>query len=219
MDIQKTIDAFQQVFNNDVAQTILSFAEPELIILLQNSFPHLLKNITVTNDNLHLINTNNYKFIKKMNISDVKTFDENILSKFHNLTELNCWNCLNITDKGVQHLVRLTKLDCWNCRNITDVGIQHLVRLTELNCWNCPNITDVGIQHLVRLTKLYCWNCPNITDIGIQHLVRLTELNCSNCQNITDVGIQHLVRLTKLNCWNCPNISDNMKRIIVARNR
>jgi hypothetical protein len=160
MNVQKPIDAicfaFQQVFNNDIAQTILSFAEPELIILLQNSFPHSLKNIVVTNDNWHLININNYKFIKKMDMNDVKTFDENILLKFHNLTELNCGNCPNITDEGIQHLVRLTILNCYDCHNITDRGIQHLVLLTKLNCLNCQNITDEGIQHLVRLMKLYC---------------------------------------------------------------
>jgi hypothetical protein len=165
MDIQKTIGticfAFQQVFNKDIAQVILSFAEPELIISLQNSFPHSLRNIVVTNDNLHLINYANYKFIKKMNISGVKTFDENILLNFHNLTELDCSNCPNITDKGIQHLVRLTELDCRNCRNITDKGIQHLTLLTKLYCWNCPNITDEGIQHLVRLTELYCQDSPN----------------------------------------------------------
>ena len=165
MDIQKTIDAicfaFQQAFNKDIAQTILSFAEPELIILLQNSFPHSLKNIIVTNDNLHLINTDNYKFIKKMDISGVKTFDENILLKFHNLTELNCYYCPNITDNGIQHLVRLIKLDCKYCPNITDAeGVGYYKQYTCI----LFVISNTGIQHFVRLTKLNCLNCPNITD-------------------------------------------------------
>jgi len=90
MDIQKINEVFQQSFNKDITQIILSYAEPELILLLQDSFPHSLKYITVTADNLHLINVGNYKFIKKMDVSCVETFDENILLKFHNLTELDC---------------------------------------------------------------------------------------------------------------------------------
>ena len=54
-----------------------------------------------------------------MNINGVETFDENILLNFHNLTELNCANCPNITDKGIQKLVLLTELDCGYCENIT----------------------------------------------------------------------------------------------------
>jgi len=185
MDIQKTSEVFQQLFNKDIIQIILQYTDNNIIIQLQDYFPNSLKYITINKKELELINKNNYQYIRK----------------------LNCSNSKNITDKDIQHLVQLTKLYCWNCPNITDNSIQHLVQLTILYCWDCPNITDKGIQHLVQLTELDCGSCPNITDNGIKHFVRLTELYCGNCPKITDNGIQHLVQLTKLDCGYCPNVT------------
>ena len=74
----------------------------------------------------------------------------------------------NITDlafcgdlsKGTKGLVHLRELDCWNCVKITDFGLGRLVNLTKLRCWNCPNITDstfygspeLGLAGLTELT-------------------------------------------------------------------
>ena len=98
MDIQKTIDVFQQLFNKDITQIMLLYTEPKLIISLQDYFPHSLKYITINETELKLINRDNYQYIRKLDCSDSK----------------------NISDDDIQHLVRLTVLNCENCQNITD---------------------------------------------------------------------------------------------------
>ena len=148
MDIQKTNDVFQRLFNKDIIQIILQYTDNNVIIQLQDYFPHSLKYITINEKELKLINRDNYQYIRKLYCSES-----------------------DITDESIQCLTQLLYLDCSGCQNITDNGIIYLVRLTQLDCPFCPNITDASIQHLVRLTKLNYDNCPNISN-NMKQIIR-----------------------------------------------
>ena len=196
MTTQQTIDIFQQLFNKDIIQIILLYAEPELVLLLQNICPQSLKHIMITLDTIKLIDARNYGFVRKLDIYDIRIFNEIIFVNFRNLAELNCMCCPQITDQDLRYLPLLTKLNCnW-----------------------CPQITDQGLQYLPLLTKLNCRDCPLITDQGLQYLPLLTELNCAECPQITDQGLQYLPLLTKLDCRGCSLITINMIQIIATRN-
>ena len=111
--------SIKQLFPSDIINIILQYADNNVIIQLQDYFPHSLKYITINEKELKSINKNNYQYIRK----------------------LNCFNSKNITDNVIKNLTQLTQLDCWYCPKITDEGIQNLVRLTELDCGDCPNVT------------------------------------------------------------------------------
>ena len=125
MTTQQTIDVFQQLFDRNIIQIILLYAEPELVLLLQNICPQSLKHIAITLNVIKLIDAQNYGFVRKLDIYDAMRFDENIFVNFCNLTELDCSYCPQMTDQGLQHLPLLTKLDCDECHQITDHGLQH----------------------------------------------------------------------------------------------
>ena len=140
-----------KLFNKDISEIIILYVGTELILSLQNYYPTLLKKITITTNDMHLIDVYNYKYVRKIVINNSRT-----IMHFYNITELNCSSCVNITDADICHLLNLVVLNCSNCQNITDYGIQHLLNLTELNCSNCKNITNTSITKLLYLTELDC---------------------------------------------------------------
>ena len=167
MDIQKTSDVFQRLFNKDIIQIILQYTDNNVIIQLQDYFPHSLKYMTINGKEFELINKNNYQYIRK----------------------LNCSNSKNITNNSIKYLTQLTQLDCSNCPNMTDDDIKHLVRLTTLYCGNCPKMADAeGIGYYEKYTRIFFI----ISNNGIKNLVLLTKLNCWLCPNITN-SVQQII--------------------------
>jgi len=135
---KKQFKMIKHLFPSDIINIILQYTDNNIIILLQDYFPHSLKYITINEKELKSINKNNYQYIRK----------------------LNCFGSENITDEGIQNLVMLTELNCWNCPNITDAeGIGYYEKYTSIFFI----ISNNGIRHLVRLTELNCDNCPNVT--------------------------------------------------------
>ena len=124
--------AFSKLFNADISTLILSYTNNDLMLLLRDCFPLLLKNITITENNLYLIGEPSSKYIQKMHIKNSTIFDRTLI-RFSNVTELQCAGCNNITDDSSKRLTRLVKLDCSYCNNITSEALKHLTRLTELN--------------------------------------------------------------------------------------
>ncbi len=105
------------------------------------------------------------------------------------LTSLDLRDCLQVTDAGMQHILRqpgLIQLDLSGC-GISDKALPKLARLrklTELSL-NYTRITDKGLQALATcksLTTLKLAGCPGVTSRSlpmIKALPRLKQLDLS----------------------------------------
>ena len=82
---QKISTELTELFPVDVIYIILPYADNDIIIQLQDYFPHSLKYIMINANELALINKNNRGFIR----------------------ELDCGVCDKITDIDIQHLANL----------------------------------------------------------------------------------------------------------------
>ncbi len=99
----------------------------------------------------------------------------------------------------IKTLINLTNLNLYDCNQITDEGLPHLktINLTSLNLSWFNQITDNGLSHLktfINLTVLSLYQCKQITDNCLSHLktlISLTYLSFYDCNQITDNGLSH----------------------------
>ena len=62
--------SIKQLFPSDIINIILQYSGNKVIIRLQDYFPDSLKYITIDENELKLINGDNYQYIRKLNCSD-----------------------------------------------------------------------------------------------------------------------------------------------------
>lgn len=137
------------------------------------------------------------------------------------LTELNISWCVNVTDEGVQHVLRACpNLETLICKGCEGVGAraaptpclqlsadcfegldgQALGSLKCLNLLSCLAVADQTVerlaQHCPRLEFLCLSNCRDVTDRALQALAHgcplLRDLELAACVNVTDAGFVSL---------------------------
>jgi hypothetical protein len=113
----------------------------------------------------------------------------------------------DITDGGLQHIVRLAALESINLSGtkITDQGLRQLSennRLLHLDISN-TGVTDSGLKYLEKaasLRRLILKDNTGISNSGLGHIANLTGLESLDISKskIDDFGIDHLKGLTAL---------------------
>lgn len=131
--------------------------------------------------------------------------------------------CENISDKGIQSLIRNNKqLEQFELfeSNVSSNGIENIYmldNLSQLALIDCKNITDdalEGIGNLKGLLKLHLDGCDKINGEGFKHLKNLMKLNTitlNYCINMKDVGLRYISKISTVNILSlqrCTNISD-----------
>jgi hypothetical protein len=109
-------------------------------------------------------------------------FLEKIVTAFPNLKKLNCSHCENITDKGMESIVKLKGLEFLgldHCHKITNTGVEfistNLTNLKNLSLSDCQITNESTIfmaVYLEKLTNLNLTWCPGITDTDLILLQR-----------------------------------------------
>lgn len=145
-------------------------------------------------------------------------FDNQNISKFYNLTELDLSGQNSFTDNALSNFSRLRKLDLTSNEIITDAAITHLTTLTSLNLKCNLTITNTGlVPHKNNLKKLNLDINDRIN--SVRDFTSLTSLNISSNSSIQDCDLLTLTNLTLLNIISNTNISEsiaqltNLKRI------
>ena len=64
-----------------------------IIIQLQNYFPHLLKHIIISAEELFEIHIASLQYIKKLDCSNNAKINDELIMNLHNLVELKCYGC------------------------------------------------------------------------------------------------------------------------------
>lgn len=163
-----------------------------------------------------------------------------LLSKCKNLRELALYECICITNAGLESLPDksgITSLHLISA-GINDDGMEHICRscpdLREVSFAGCMYVTDISIVHL-------CIDCPNlesltvsdpdtayhrsnITDGGLeilfQHYSSLRSLTLCNNAYILNLNVDLLVRscpsLVELDISGCKSITDETLRVIAV---
>ena len=126
------------------------------------------------------------------------------------LVEVNLFQCLPMTDKGISAFTNLPNLQKFNVgciRALTNQSLQYIgtnKNLTHLTVCDNDQFTDEGLQHLSELKKLQMlnlWHTKGLTGSGFQYLSgmqELTELNLADCHNLQDPHFAHLPKLGNL---------------------
>ena len=159
------------------------------------------------------------------------------IAKVANLTALNLYRCVNITDAGLIHVSNATRLQKLNLglTRVTGKGISAIGNLcfTHLNLNHC-GVSDLrALRHIESLEELSLAGTA-ITDEGLEPLVRaknLTKLNLEGCHkmdgsclkhmtssqhklrelNLEGAGIKHLVLITTLTRLNLKYLVGTLK--------
>ena len=128
------------------------------------------------------------------------------IASFANLTELHLQWCCELTDFGIEILVRncqkIQILNLKSCSQLTDQSLYSIGRechlLQQLDISWCCEFTDDGLLHLIpeykgnclQLTHLCLSWCPLFTYTGslstlLHHLLHLRSIDLSGCVGIT----------------------------------
>lgn len=209
-------ETFQELFADEVALIILGYLELDIVMALHQYYPRALGYIWVTYEMLTFIDPNAYKYVRRLEIIGIRMVNDEFLSKFPGLIELDCDECYQLTDEGLKYLIQLEKLSCNDCRQITDKGLRVLTRLKNLSCWHCPMITGECFRDL-QLEELSCGQCFRMSESGIQAALSLEKLDCSFCRQITDLCVRELPKLIELKCTGCYEITQPVKDMIAER--
>lgn len=182
--------------NVDLAPNSLNFRE-------QKQIPELIRQLALNDKIAHLVSLN-------LEYSDLD--DETLAIIGDNstsLTQLNLNVCQQITDSGIEMLVKkitsLTELSLyWNVK-LSDSCVERICRtnsnLTSLTLSGCKQVTDVGLDWISNNCKnlilLDLTRCPKISDKGLQniseHCTSLRTLLLYASSGFGDVGVAALV--------------------------
>ena len=154
------------------------------------------------------------------------------LKSLESLRELNLWECDNITDAGMNHVVALSQLTTLELgyTKVTDDGLAKLVALENLKQLDVRE-TDTSVAAVLRLVAqlgnvhvLADWGTvddatslhfvPETTDeqlTTLVHLPRLARLNLWRCDQLTDAAMTSVAKCTNLRELNigATNIGDD----------
>lgn len=174
---------------------------------------------------------------KCMNVTDKSTCL--LLVKCTNLTKLILYNCNKITDATVEQITKLPQLalnlkeiDISSCQNVTDDGLQALVR-------HCPYLQVLFLEEcsfsengmIAMATDNYCFNlhtlkvayCKGVTDKSLERIAKgcpnIKSIDLSYCTNISVSGIKTcLVNWPKLSSLNLRGLHQISTEGIVHEN-
>lgn len=158
-----------------------------------------------------------------------------LLSKCKNLRELALYECVCITNAGLESLPDksgITSLHLISA-GINDDGMEHICRscpdLREVSFTGCRYITDISIVHL-------CIDCPNLESLTVsdpdtayhrsnmrddgletlfQHYRSLRSLTLCNKPERSDL-VRSCTSLTELDICGCKSITDETLRVIAV---
>ena len=118
-----------------------------------------------------------------------------------NVVNVNLFQCLPMTDKGIIALGRMPQVETLSVgciRALTNESLKSIgrnVTLRELNVSDNDLFTDEGILYLKNLRALEVlnlWHLKGLTGSGLQILSgmpKLRELNLADCHHLTDGGL------------------------------
>ncbi|XP_010269606.1 PREDICTED: F-box/LRR-repeat protein 3 [Nelumbo nucifera] len=148
------------------------------------------------------------------------------LSTCSELLYLKLGLCVNISDKGLQHVAskctKLRELDLYRCTGIGDDGLAAVStgckKLKKLNLSYCMEVSDRGLKYISNLSDLQDLEMRRLLKISSEGLMAiavgcksLSELDIKRCYNIDDVGLlalaQYACNLRQINLSYCP-VSD-----------
>ena len=153
------------------------------------------------------------------------------LKSLESLRELNLWECDNITDAGLAHVIELTQLTTLELgyTKVTDAGLaklESLVNLKQLDVRETETSIGAALKLANVLPELHIvadWGTvdgaaivhfePQTTDddlIQLKHAPALTSLNLWRCDQLTDAAMQHVAQCKALRELNlgATNIGD-----------
>lgn len=135
--------------------------------------------------------------------------NDSLMEKVYNLDKLELYNCLNITNVGLNNLCRLTSLNVYKCHNINHRSFYKLSKLTNLRLNLCEKINDKAFRNLSQLTRLTLIDCDNITDHALIKLHKLTELSLIRLDKIRGYFSKHIFNITSIEIDGCKEIEDH----------
>jgi len=131
---------------------------------------------------------------------------EGVANLCPNVTELNLYGCVKITDRSLEALSlckHLRNLDLSMCQLVTDNGVRFLVncsQLESLQLYDCISVTVNSIIDIVRkCKKLKVLNCYGLDSLTIEQAKdilaagpRLQRVDFGGCQQIARQDLETL---------------------------
>ena len=157
------------------------------------------------------------------------TGEFNFITNLTNLTELKLYYCWNLTDKGLNQILKICNHDKLShldigCSSVTGEGLSELSqsfnKVKRINFEYGSNLTDKGLCQIFRLFggSLKSLDLNNSAIIGeglsefTETLSNLEDLYCYDCSDLTDKGLCEIFRicgdsLVSFKAFLCPGIS------------
>ena len=125
-------------------------------------------------------------------------FIELDLSKFPELTELNCYYCNQLTTINVSNCIALTSLACQEGQ-VMALDVSNCPALINLSCFD-NQLTVLDVSNNKELKTINC-SKNQLASLDVTNNKELTNINCSNNQLAAlDISTNHA--LTYLTCSN-----------------
>eukprot|EP01134_Creolimax_fragrantissima_P001548 CFRG1548T1 len=157
-----------------------------------------------------------------------------LVRAYPNIRILSLRGCHRLTDYGMQKALslrtirNLSSIDMFNCIHITDETIIHLVKtfpmLRRLKLSNCNLITAKGIaaigtlQSLVHIdvALMVALKDEHLWELGANGCPSLVELDISGCRLVTNSGVSMLLMgctsINKLRAVKCPKLTRALEK-------
>lgn len=139
-----------------------------------------------------------------------------IINQCPNLTTLDLYRCLSLTEEGLKNISKLAHLKILSlccCIHTTDEVIRSLQgkALTKLDLASCHDLTTLGFSVIPTFTELKMLNlrcCENLGDQDIEKIskLRLKAIDITGCDEITDTGLKSIYTIQDLKILSGVNI-------------
>ena len=168
----------------------------------------------------------------ELNLIESKRLSDDAFSNLpckSSLVNVNLFQCLPMTDKGVavfQNMPQLRSFNVGCIRELTNESLKTIgtnTGLTHLNFSDNDRIDDSGLSYikdLRNLEVLNIWHTKGLTGSGLANLEgmdKLIELNLADCHNLDGKYFEHIKSLKSLqNLYldNCISLKDDAFEIL-----
>jgi hypothetical protein len=175
-----------------------------------------IPNCTITNAELEIIVDSLGPQLQDLDISYCESINNDgikLLLGCPELLRLRLYSIPELSDKGLDHLVKLVhlrSLDLSMCTKITDDGLKHLIKrpdrkevgsiLTYLNLCGCKNITDETLHKLTKycgsIESLSLYGNDEITEKNVLDMVlsceKLKYINLGSCKKLSATFVERI---------------------------
>lgn len=172
VDVSQNSNLYTVYLNNNKITGPLEFNSPILYTVDCSSNPNLGGLSFTDCHDLYSVNAN------YCNYNPYVTFTGETGLKILNLL----WN-MKIPSVDLSTVPQLTNLNCDNCMEITELAIENCPNLVQVMCSN-SKVTELDMSKNFKLTNVQTRNCKGLTSLDFSHL-KMQYVEVDNCDLYT----------------------------------